>query len=74
MIWDRQEIFTDIQFNFNINWLDKVKRKVLKGLVNVFDFQQVIEGPSRITASSQTLTDLVFTNRPDRIKKSYWTV
>lgn len=57
--------------DFNINWLDKVKRKVLKGMANVFDFQQVIEGPSRITATSETLIDLVFTNRPDRIKKSY---
>lgn len=36
-----------------------------------FDLQQIIEGSTRITKSSETLIDLLFTNRPERIKKSY---
>lgn len=57
--------------DFNINWSDKAKRKDLKRVMSNFDFQQVVEGPTRITNSSETLIDLVFTNRPERIKKSY---
>lgn len=35
------------------------------------DFTQLIKGPTRITASSQTQIDLLFTNRPERVEKTY---
>lgn len=33
--------------------------------------KQIIEEPTRIAKSLETLTDQLFTNRPDRIKTSY---
>lgn len=35
------------------------------------DVTQVINGPTRITNSTSTQIDLAFTNRPERILKSY---
>ena len=49
--------------HFNINWSDKTKRKELKRVTSIFEFQQIIEGPTRITSSSETLNYLAFTNR-----------
>lgn len=36
-----------------------------------FDFSQKIEGPTRITRSSQSQIDLKFTNREERRVKTY---
>lgn len=57
--------------DFNINWLDKRCRKSLKDLSSKHDFSQQIKNPTRITKNSQTLIDLIFTNKPDRIIKTY---
>jgi len=43
--------------DFNINWSDKIKRKELKHVASKFELQQVIEGPTRITSSSETLIE-----------------
>ena len=37
----------------------------------MFQMTQMFFNPSRITKSSQTLIDFIFTNKPDRIKKTY---
>ncbi len=57
--------------DFNINWEDRHSRKKLKQITDRFDLKQVVRGPTRITNSSKTQIDLIFTNRPERIVKSF---
>ncbi len=57
--------------DFNINWSDKGGRKKLKNITDYFNFTQLIEQPTRITNRSETKIDLLFTNRPERITKTY---
>lgn len=52
--------------DFNINWLDKSCRKKLKQITIKFHMVQMIKNATRITKSSQTLIDLMFTNREER--------
>lgn len=59
------------KLNSLIKECDTNKEIILLGERSKFDFQQVIEGPTRITSCSETLIDLAFTNRSERIKKSY---
>ena len=40
--------------DLNINWSDKIKRKELKRVTSNYEFQQIIEGPTRISSSSET--------------------
>ena len=35
------------------------------------NYRQMIVGPTRITRQTKTLIDLVFTNRPERITRTY---
>ncbi len=56
--------------DFNINWEDKSTRKNLKQITDSFDLKQLISGPTRITNSTKSQIDLIFTNRPERILKS----
>ncbi len=57
--------------DFNINWEDKCNRKALKQIANTFDLTQLIKGPTRITQSSKTQIDLIFSNKPERIVISF---
>lgn len=57
--------------DFNINWEDKTNRKALKRNTDNFDLTQLISGPTRITTSSQTQIDLIFSNRTERVVKSF---
>lgn len=57
--------------DFNINWEEKTNRKALKRITDNSDVTQLIEGPTRITTSSQTQIDLIFSNRPERVVKSF---
>ncbi len=66
---DAKEIL--LMGDFNINWIDKNGRKKLKEITQKFNFTQMIEKATRITKTSQTLIDLVFTNKADRIGKVY---
>ncbi len=56
--------------DFNINWNEKSNRKKLQEIVSHFDLVQLIQGPTRITPSSETQIDLIFSNKPERITKS----
>ncbi len=56
--------------DFNINWNEKSNRKKLQEIVSNFDVIQLILGPTRITSSSETQIDLIFSNKPERITKS----
>lgn len=57
--------------DFNLNWLDKTRRKRLKDISNKYQMTQMVDKPTRLTKSSQTLLDLIFTNKADRITKIY---
>ncbi len=48
--------------DFNINWEDKSTRKNLKQITDSFDLKQLISGPTRITNSTKSQIDLIFTN------------
>lgn len=65
----RKEII--LMGGFNINWEDKTNRKALKQITDNFDLTQLISGPTRITTSSQTQIDLIFSNRPERVVMSF---
>ena len=53
--------------DLNINWEDKQNRKNLKKVMDGM-LIQLIHGPTRITNSTSTQIDLVFSNRPERIE------
>jgi len=57
--------------DFNINWAEKTTRKKLKVLTDKFELTQLIDGHTRITNVSKTQIDLIFSNKPERIIKSY---
>lgn len=56
--------------DFNVNWIDKNSRKRLKE-ISLYNFEQLIKGPTRLTKTSKTQIDLVFSNKSDRIIKSF---
>uniref|UniRef100_A0A672J846 Reverse transcriptase domain-containing protein n=1 Tax=Salarias fasciatus TaxID=181472 RepID=A0A672J846_SALFA len=57
--------------DFNINWTDKNNRKKLKEITSRYNFEQLINGPTRVTKTTKTQIDLIFSNKPDRIIKSF---
>ena len=57
--------------DLNLNWTEKATRKKLKALTSQFELIQLIDGPTRITNVSKTQIDLIFSNKPERIIKSY---
>ena len=60
-----------IMGDFNVNWEDRSIRKNLKQITDGLDLSQLIKGPTRITQSTRTQIDLVFSNRPERTSKTY---
>ena len=40
---------------------------ILKDIAKKFQLTQMVNRPTRLTKSSQTLLDLIFTNKPDRL-------
>ena len=58
--------------DFNCDWLspEKSETKKLFDLANMFQLEQLIKEPTRITSQSQTLIDLAFSNQPETIIKS----
>jgi len=60
-----------IMGDFNINWEDKTVRKNLKQITDHFDMKQIINGPTRITNSTSSQIDLIFSNRAERILKTF---
>lgn len=57
--------------DFNINWEDKSSRKTLKHLTDDRKLTQLKNGPTRVTNSTRTQIDLIFSNRSERIVKSF---
>ncbi len=60
-----------IMGDFNINWDDKTIRKNLKQITDHFDLKQMINGPTRITNSTRSQIDLIFSNRAERILNTF---
>ena len=60
-----------IMGDLNINWEDKQNRKNLKRVMDGMDLTLLIHGPTKMTNSTSTHIDLVFSNRPERILKSF---
>ena len=56
--------------DLNVNWSDKSGRKNLN-ITDYFNLTQLIEQPTRITNRSETKIDLLFTNRPEIIIKTF---
>lgn len=56
--------------DFNLNWLDKTRRKKLKNIIKTVQMIQMINKPTRIMTTFQTLLDLIFSNKPERITKT----
>ena len=56
--------------DYNINWMDKKAKLKLKSTMEKFKYKQLIGKPTRITKNSETLIDLVFTNRAERVSKN----
>ncbi len=46
-------------------------RKKLKNIISNFDLKQLVKGPTRITRSSETQIDLIFTNKTDHVLKTF---
>lgn len=57
--------------DFNINYEDKSTRKPLKNIMRKYDLVQVVKGPTRITTTTQTQIDLIFSNKSELILKSF---
>ena len=57
--------------DFNANWEDKASNKALERVSNKFDLRQLIKGSTRITTSSKTQIDLIFSNKPERVTKIF---
>lgn len=57
--------------DFNINWEHKSSKKALKQITDRFDLTQLVKGPTRITSTSSTQIDLVFSNKPERVIQSF---
>ena len=58
--------------DFNVNFLEvnKTAKRKLMRMANLHDLERVISQPTRITASSKTLIDLLFTNSGHRVVDS----
>ena len=54
--------------DFNVNWDDKKDRQNLKRITDNFNLEQLVEKPTRITGTSQTRIDLIFSNKHNRIE------
>lgn len=57
--------------DLNINWNNKSERGKLKQIMDKHYLTQIINGPTRVTKKFQTMIDLIFTNKPDRIVKTF---
>jgi endonuclease/exonuclease/phosphatase family metal-dependent hydrolase len=60
--------------DFNCDWLqpDKIETRRLSHLARMYQIDQMIDEPTRVTERSRTQIDLVFSNRPEIIIKSVY--
>ena len=53
--------------DFNNDWGNKTKRKKLKTIFDKQGYTHLVATPTRLTATSATIIDLLITNKPERI-------
>ena len=51
--------------DLNLDWDDKIKINKLKAIMDKNNLERLIKGSTRITKSSRTKLDLIFSNRPE---------
>ena len=56
----------DLNCNLGAPTLDH-KSRILSGIADLYNLEQLIDEPTRITESSSTMIDLIFTNTPDNV-------
>ena len=61
---------TIIAGDLNCNYLIKNDQREIKDALRLNGFKQVIDRPTRITATSKTLIDIIATTHPNRIERS----
>ena len=55
--------------DFNVNFL-KQDNKDLKSILNIFGYKQMIQKPTRIVEASESLIDVILTNKPSNVVKT----
>ena len=53
--------------DLNINYLNKDSHRLLKDNIALQGLKQIIKEPTRVTKDSQSLIDVILTNRPDNL-------
>ena len=67
--FQKQSVIILGDFNLDRLRLDRAKGKLLKDLEEVNNLQCMITEPTRVTAHSESLLDVILTNNPDLFKK-----
>lgn len=57
--------------DFNNNYEENIMRKALKTIKTKYDLVQLVKHPTRLTFTTKSQIDLLLTNKPDRIRKSF---
>ena len=60
---------TILMGDLNVNFL-KQDNKEFKAILNIFGFEQMVDEPTRISESTETLIDIIVTNNPANIIKT----
>lgn len=60
--------YKEVLMMFNLNWYDAAFKSNLKHMMKTQKVQ-TINNPTRLTKASQTLINVIFTNKPERIIK-----
>ena len=53
--------------NCDLQSKDNVNVKALLNITDIYGLEQLINEPTRITPTTSTLIDLIFTNRPENV-------
>ena len=54
--------------DLNVNYLKKADHKEIKDIIDLYGLKQIIQKPTRIQNDSETLIDIIATNRPNVIR------
>ena len=57
--------------DFNVNYNSNSDNKEFKSIITANGFRQIVKEPTRVTDTSSSLTDLVFSNCPVNITHAY---
>ena len=66
----QQESYILGDFNTNVEGKYSSLNKALNGFMNLFNFKQLINEPTRVTVTSSSTIDLILSSDPDRVTQS----